>query len=74
MVDEELRKRIIERAKCKLGAKVLSILEAVTLQEYIEELEAAQQSTQEEDCPCGGKHVPEPVCCKNCGLRYLPKC
>ena len=42
-----------------------------SLQE-VADIISAQQSTQEEDCPCGGKHVPEPVC-KNCGLRYLPK-
>ena len=36
---------------------------------------AAKQSaqiTQKKDCPCGGKHVPEPICCKKCG-SYLPK-
>lgn len=50
----------------------LGDIAAKALTEYT----AAQQSVQadkdrEEDCPCGGKHVPEPVC-KNCGLRYLP--
>lgn len=41
MVDEELRARIISRAKVKVGKmEYLSILEAVTLLEYIEELES----------------------------------
>ena len=41
MVDEELRARIISRAKMKLGKmKELSVLEAVTLLEHIEELES----------------------------------
>lgn len=47
MVNEELRAKLIARAKLKIErAKPLAILEAVTLLEYIEEIEAAQQGVQ----------------------------
>jgi hypothetical protein len=65
MVDEKLRKRIIERAKSKLGVKILTILEAVALQEYIEELEAAQHRVQADlaiTCDKCGDLAQYPVC------------
>lgn len=47
MADEELRAKIVARAKLKISrSQVLAILESVTLLEYIEELEAAQPSVK----------------------------
>lgn len=75
MVDEELRTKVIARAKEKVrNMRPLAILEAVTLIDYIEELEAAQQSAQAGGalvCPC-------PYClgkgCEHCkdGILHLP--
>jgi len=74
MVDEELRAKVIARAKEKVRkCKPLAILESLTLIEYIEELEAAQHSVQADGakCPdCGGNLWD--WYCANCHREFTP--
>lgn len=77
MVDEKLRANVIARAKKKVSeCKPLTILETITLMEYIKELEAAQQSTQADvntwTCAnCGDIEIPASV--NVCGICNTPR-
>jgi hypothetical protein len=77
MVDEELRARIINRAKVKLGKmKELSILEAVTLLEYIEELESRPTPLAVDvayECPKCGATLEKDGWCAQHGLPAQPR-
>ncbi len=76
MVDEELRARIINRAKVKLGKmKELSILEAVTLLEYIEELESrpTQHALDAAGFCAHGYQPPVVHLCPDCKLPADPR-